>query len=248
MADLSGKTALVTGASHGIGRATAMALAARGARVLVHYRSGAVDAERVVAAIARHGGRAEGVYTDLSAADGAHRLAAAVRSVVGERLDILIANAGLYKAASIEATMVADFDELFAVNVRAPFFLVQQLMPLMHNGSSIVLVSSLSAEAAFGTIAAYAATKGAIDTLAKHIAFALGPRGIRVNAVAPGLVAKDSESAGQTDRRREQALSMQAIQRLAQADDIAGVIAFLASEDARWITGQIVRVDGGSRL
>src|SRR5262245_58753681 len=124
-ADLSGKTALVTGASHGIGRAAATALAAHGARVLVHYRSGAVDAERVVAAIARRGGQADLVRADLSAADGAHRLAAAVRGVVGERLDILIANAGLYRAASIEETTAADFDELFAVNVRAPFFLVQ---------------------------------------------------------------------------------------------------------------------------
>jgi 3-oxoacyl-[acyl-carrier protein] reductase len=108
--------------------------------------------------------------------------------MIGSQLDILVANAGTYKAASIEDTTLHDFDELFAVNVRAPFFLVQQLTPAMGNGGSIVLISSLASRTAFGTIAAYAATKGAIDTLVKHFAFALADRGIRVNAVAPGLV------------------------------------------------------------
>jgi 3-oxoacyl-[acyl-carrier protein] reductase len=248
MSSLSGKTALVTGASRGIGRATAVALAARGARVLVHYRSGAVDAEGVVADIARNGGRGDAIYADLSAADGAHSLAVQVRSIVGEQLNILVANAGLYQAASIEETTVSDFDQLFAVNVRAPFFLVQQLLPLMHEGSTIVLISSLSAHAAFGTIAAYAATKGALHTLVKHFAFALGSRGIRVNAVAPGLVAKDSEDVVKTNQRRGRALSMQVLKCLAQPKDIAGVIAFLASDDAHWITGETIRVDGGSHL
>jgi len=124
MSNLSGKTALVTGASKGIGRAIALALAARGAHVLVHYRSGAKEAEAVVAQIREKGGRADAVFADLLAADGAHSLAAHVRRVIGDRLDILVVNAGLYKAASIEDTTVNDFDELFAVNVRAPFFLV----------------------------------------------------------------------------------------------------------------------------
>jgi len=118
----------------------------------------------------------------------------------------------------------------------------------MDEGSSIVLISSLAAHAAFGTIAAYAASKGALDTLVRHFAFALGTRGIRVNAVAPGLVAKDSEDVLKANQRRDRALSMQALKRLAQPDDISGVVAFLASEDARWITGDIVRVDGGSNV
>ena len=160
MTRLSGKTALVTGASKGIGRATALALGGRGAHVLVHYRSGAKEAEAVVTQITANGGRADAVFADLLAADGAHRLAAHVRSLIGGRLDILVANAGLYKAASIEDTTVNDFDQLFAVNVRAPFFLVQQLVSFMDEGSSIVLVSSLAAHSAFGTIAAYAASKG----------------------------------------------------------------------------------------
>jgi NAD(P)-dependent dehydrogenase (short-subunit alcohol dehydrogenase family) len=246
--NLSNKTALVTGASRGIGRATALALASRGAYVLVHYRNGAAEAEAVVAEIARGGGKADTAHADLSVADGPHALAAQVRNSVGTQLDILVANAGAYKSASIEETTLNDFDELFAVNVRAPFFLVQQLTPVMASGGSIVLVSSLAARTAFGTIAAYAATKGAIDTLVKHFAFALADRGIRVNAVAPGLIAKDGEDQIKTDQRRERASTMQVFKRLGQPEDIGGVVAFLASDDAHWVTGDIVRVDGGSKL
>src|SRR5713101_3823286 len=183
MRSLSGKTALVTGASRGIGRAIALALAKAGAQVVVHYGSGATEAAAVVAEIAKAGGRADAVGADLSAPDGPHHLARQVRALVGDRLDILVANAGISKAATIEATTVADFDRLFAVNVRAPFFLVQQLLPILGTGGSVILVSSLAAHAAVGTLAAYAATKGAIDTLVKHLAASLGPRGIRVNAV-----------------------------------------------------------------
>ncbi len=229
MANLSGKTAVVTGASRGIGRASALALAKAGAQVLVHYSRGAKEAEAVVAEIRKAGGRADAVAADLAAADGAHKLAKQVRSIVGDRLDILVANAGVSRAATIEDTTVEDFDNLFAVNVRAPYFLVQQLLPIMCSGSSIVLVSSLAAHATVGTLSAYAATKGAVDTLVKHFASALGPRGVRVNAVAPGVVETD-------------------LKRLAQPDDIGGVVAFLASDDARWITGDTVRVDGGSKL
>src|SRR5713101_6661820 len=150
MKTLSGKTALVTGASRGIGRASALALAEAGAQVLVHYGSGAKEAAAVVAEISEAGGRADAVAGDLSAPDGAHKLAKQVRAVVGDRLDILVANAGTSKSATIEDTTVEDFDRLFAVNVRAPFFLVQQLVPIMCKDSSIVLVSSLSAHAAVG--------------------------------------------------------------------------------------------------
>jgi len=238
----------VTGASRGIGRATAFVLASRGAYVLAHYHNGAAEAEAVVAEINRNGGKADTARADLSVADGPHALAAQVRKIVRTRLDILVANAGTYKSASIEDTTLNDFDELFAVNVRAPFFLEQQLTPAMGSGGSIVLISSLAARTAFGAIAAYAATKGAIDTLVKHFAFALADRGIRVNAVAPGLIAKDSEDQIKTNQRRERASAMQAFKRLAQPEDIGGVVAFLASDDAHWITGDIVRVDGGSKL
>ena len=248
MSSVSGKTALVTGASRGIGRAAAIALAADGAQVLVHYDTGMTEAEAVVAEIRKAGGRAETVTADLAAPDGPLKLAGQVRKIVGDRLDILVANAGISKAASIEDTTVEDFDRLFAVNVRAPFFLVQQLLPILHEGSSVVLLSSLGAKAAVGTLYAYAATKGAIDTLVKHFAAALGPRGIRVNAVAPGVVQTDMSNFTKTDAGRDFTLGMQALKRLAEPDDIGGVIAFLASDRARWITGDIIHVDGGSKL
>jgi len=248
MTTLSGKTALVTGASRGMGRASALALARAGAQVLVHYGRGAAEAEAVVNEIRKAGGRADAIAADLAAPDGAHKLAKQARGVVGDRLDILVANAGVSKAATIEDTTIEDFDNLFAVNVRAPFFLVQQLLPILGSGSSIVLVSSLAAHASVGTLAAYGATKGAVDTLVKHFAAALGPRNVRVNAVAPGVVATDMSGFTKTDAGRDFTLGMQALKRLAQPDDVGGVIAFLASDDARWITGDTIRVDGGSKL
>src|SRR6202048_485861 len=248
MPNLSGKTALVTGASRGIGRASALALAAAGAQVLIHYGRGATEADGVVAEIRKAGGRGDVVAADLAAADGPHKLAKLTRNTVGDRLDILVANAGVSKSATIEDTTIEDFDRLFAVNVRAPFFLVQQLLPILSKGSSIVLVSSLAATAVVGTLAAYAATKGAIATLVKHFASELGERGVRVNAVAPGAVATDMSSFTKTDAGRDFTLGIQALKRLGQPDDVGDVIAFLASNDARWINGDTVRVDGGSKL
>lgn len=248
MSPCQGKTALVTGGSRGIGRASALALAREGAQVLVHYGRGAQEAKKVVEEIRAAGGRAEAVGTDLSQPRGPHDLAAKVRTIVGDRLDILVANAGISKAATIEDTTLEDFDALFAVNVRAPFFLVQQLLPILGERSSIILVTSLAARATAGNISAYAATKGALDTLVIHFAAALGPRGIRVNGVAPGVVATEMSSFTKTDAGRVTALGMQAFKRLAQPEDIAGAVAFLASDSARWITGDTLRVDGGSKL
>jgi 3-oxoacyl-[acyl-carrier protein] reductase len=250
MPNLSGKTALVTGASRGIGRASALALAAAGAQVLVHYDRGATEADGVVAEIRKPGGRADAVAADLAAADGPHKLAKLTRNIVGDRLDILVANAGVSKSATIEDTTIEDFNTLFAVNVRAPFFIVQQLLPILSKGSSIIFVSSLAAHSVLGTIPipAYAATKGAIDTFVNHFAALLGARGIRVNAVAPGVVDTDMSSLTKTDTGREFVLGLQALKRVAQPDDIGGVVAFLASEDARWITGDTIPVDGGSKL
>ena len=248
MSNLSGKTALVTGASRGIGRASAEVLAMAGAQVLIHYSNSEKQADAVVDEIRKTGGRAEKIRGDLRPADGPHILAKRVRAIVGARLDILVANAGISKAAGIEDTEIEDFDNLFAVNVRAPFFLVQQLLPVLCKGSNIIFTSSRTADASVGGLSAYAATKGAIDTLVKHFASALGPRGIRVNAVAPGVVETDMSNFTKTEAGREVALAMQALKRLAQPDDIAPVVGFLASDDARWITGSVVRVDGGSKL
>jgi len=248
MSDLANKTALVTGASRGIGRATAQALAAAGARVIVHYGSAAKEAEMLVAEIRAAGGKADAIGADLAAPDGAHKLAAQVRKLAGERLDILVANAGVATAAGIEDQTVEEFDRMFAVNVRAPFFLVQQLLPLFGKGSSIVLLSSLAARASVGVLPAYAATKGAIDTLVKHFAALLGPRGIRVNAVAPGVIDTDMSSFVRSDEGRSYTLGIQALQRIGHADDIADVIAFVASDAARWVTGDTIQAGGGSKI
>src|SRR5258708_13692355 len=162
MTNLSGKTALVTGASRGIGRAIALSLADSGAQVLVHYSSGEKEAAAVVAHIRNAGGKAEKITADLRAPEGPHALAERVRAVVGGRLDILVANAGIAKASTIEETTVQDFDAQFAVNVRAPYFLVHQLLPIMGNGSGVVLLSSLAPHPSVVTLSAYPPPKEAI--------------------------------------------------------------------------------------
>ena len=248
MTDLVSRTALVTGASRGIGRATARALAAAGARVIVHYGSAAKEAESIVAEIRASGGQADAVGADLGAPDGAHKLAANVRKLVGGQLDIIVANAGIATAATIEDQTVEEFDRMFAVNVRAPFFLVQQLLPLLRDGSSVVLMSSLAARASVGLLPAYAATKGAIDTLVKHFAALLGPRGIRVNAVAPGVIDTEMSSFVRSNEGRDYTLGIQALQRIGQADDVADVVTFLASDAARWVTGDTIQTGGGSKI
>jgi 3-oxoacyl-[acyl-carrier protein] reductase len=255
MANLTNTTALVTGASRGIGRATAAALAEAGARVLVHYGRSAKEAESLVAAIQTKGGRADAIQADLETADGASHLAKQVRSIVGDRLDVLVLNAGISKSARIADYTVEDFDSLFATNVRGPFFVVQHLLPILGEGSSIVAISSLGARAVVGkpglenpSILAYASTKGALETLVKNWAAILGPRGIRVNAVAPGVIDTDMSSFTKTEAGREAALGMQALKRIGKPDDVADVVAFLASDGARWITGASIPVDGGSKL
>ncbi len=248
MTDLINRTALITGASRGIGHATARALAAAGARVIVHYGSAAKEAESLVTEIRASGGQADAVGADLAAPDGAHKLVVQVRKLVGDRLDILVANAGIATPATIEDQTVEEFDRMFAVNVRAPFFLVQQLLPLLREGSSIVLMSSLAARASVGLLPAYAATKGAIDTLVKHFAALLGPRGIRVNAVAPGVIDTEMSSFVRSNEGRDYALGIQALQRIGQADDVADVVSFLASDASRWVTGDTLQVGGGSKI
>ena len=255
MPTLKYKTALVTGASRGIGRATAVSLAEAGAHVLVHYGRSAREAESLVAEIQTKGGRADAISMDLGTPDGAALLAKQVRSIVGDRLDVLVLNAGISKSARIADYTIEDFDNLFATNVRGPFFLVQQLLPLLGEGSSIVVISSLGARSVVGkpgidnpSILAYASTKGALETLVKNWAAILGPSGIRVNAVAPGVIDTDMSNFTKTEAGREIALGMQALKRIGKPEDVADVVAFVASDAARWITGASIPVDGGSKL
>jgi 3-oxoacyl-[acyl-carrier protein] reductase len=249
------KTALVTGASRGIGRATALALAETGAHVLVHYGRSAQEAESLVSEIQTKGGSANAISADLGSPNGAALLAKQALSIVGDRLDVLVLNAGISKGARIADYTIADFDNLFATNVRSPFFLVQQLLPVLGEGSNIVVISSAAARTVAGkpalenpSLLAYASTKGAIETLVKHWAAILGPRGIRVNAVAPGVIDTDMSNFTKTEAGREVTLGMQALKRIGKPEDIADVVAFVASDGARWITGASIPVDGGSKL
>jgi 3-oxoacyl-[acyl-carrier protein] reductase len=255
MTTLQNKTALVTGASRGIGRATAAALARAGAHVLVHYGRSAQEAESLVVEIQTKGGRATAISADLGTPDGPSLLAKKVRSIVGDRLDVLVLNAGISKAARIGDYTIEEFDSLFATNVRGPFFLVQQLLPVLGEESNIIVISSAVARTVVGkpglenpSILAYASTKGALETLVKNWAALLGPSGIRVNAVAPGVIDTDMSNFTKTEAGREVALGMQALKRLGKPDDVADVVAFVASDAARWITGASIPVDGGSKL
>jgi 3-oxoacyl-[acyl-carrier protein] reductase len=245
----------VAGASRGIGRATALTLARAGAYVLVHYGRSTHEAKSLVDVIRAEGGRADATSADLGTREGAALLAKQVRSVVGDRLDVLVLNAGISTAARIADYTAEDFDSLFATNVRGPFFLIQQLVPVLGEGSSVVVISSLGARSVVGksglenpSILAYASTKGALETLVKNWAAILGPSGIRVNAVAPGVIDTDMSNFTKTEAGREVALGMQALKRLGKPEDVADVVAFVASDAARWITGASIPVDGGSKL
>ena len=252
---LQGKTALVTGASRGIGRATALALAGAGACVVIHYGKSAQEAESLLSEIQAKGGRANAISADLGVPDGAALLAKHARSIIGDRLDVLVLNAGISKAVRIADYTVKDFDNLFATNVRSPFFLVQQLLPILAEGSNIIVISSIASHSVAGkpsldspSILAYASTKGALETLVKNWAVILGPRGIRVNAVAPGVIDTDMSNFTKSEAGREVTLGMQALKRIGKPEDVADVIAFLATDKARWITGASIPVDGGSKL
>jgi NAD(P)-dependent dehydrogenase (short-subunit alcohol dehydrogenase family) len=249
MGALSGKTALVTGASRGIGRAVAERLAADGAHVAVHYGTDAKSAQDVVATIGREGGRAFSVGADLGGDGGVNALFAGLDGGFdGQRLDILVNNAGTLDLTSFDQVTPEAFDRGVAVNVRAPFFIIQRALDRLHDGGRIVNISSAVTRIA-GPFVHYAMSKGAIEVLGHTLANALGSRRITVNTVAPGVVDTDMGAWVHSAPEIESAVvSSVALGRLGTAGDVAAVVAFLVSEQGGWVTGVTIDVSGGQWL
>lgn len=241
MGELTGKTALVTGASRGIGRSIAERLAADGAQVAVHYHTAHQAAAQTLAAIEQAGGCGFLVGADLGTDQGIDCVVTTLRERI-RNLDILVNNAAMMSKGR-DRIDGEEFDRIFAVNVRAPFFLTQQVLPLLSDGGRIITVSSAATRIALGDFA-YAMTKGAVDVMSRVLANRLGERGITVNAVAPGLTVTDMSDWLDADSTAAMA-RVTALNRVGYPEDIAGVVAYLASGDARWITGQVIDVSGG---
>jgi NAD(P)-dependent dehydrogenase (short-subunit alcohol dehydrogenase family) len=241
------RTALVTGGSRGIGRAIALRLAADGARVAVHYGSNEQAAKQTVADIQSNGGEAFAVRADLAAADAAETLWEAFdREADG--LDVLVNNAGIGKQQPLADVTPDWFDQVVAVNAKAPFFLVQQGLSRLREGGRIINISSGVTRIAFPADTAYAMTKGALNTLTLALAKELGPRGITVNSVAPGIIETEMNGWLADPAAAAGAAAHSTFNRVGQPADVADVVAFIASDDARWISGQYVDATGGSQL
>lgn len=254
MSNLNGKIALVTGGSRGIGRGIAMRLAKDGALVAVHYGRNREAAEAAVAEITSTGGAAFAVGVDLATLEGIKTLMAGLDAALIERtgearFDILVNNAGIGPPSAVGSTDEATFDELFAVNVKAVFFLTQEALPRLRDGGRIINVTSGVTRIALPDITAYSMTKGAMNILTLNLAKQLGARRITVNGLAPGII--DTEmNAGMlgSPQGREFAVAMSAMGRVGEVRDIADAAAFLASDDSRWVTGSYLDVTGGSHL
>ncbi|AXL93327.1 monooxygenase [Streptomyces sp. CB09001] len=252
MGSLTGRTALVTGASRGMGRATAERLARDGALVVVHYGTNEDAAAEVVDGIERDGGRAFAVRAELGAPGDVHELFLALEEGLKERtgsteLDILVNNAGVMGGVKAEDTTPEQFDRIVAVNARAPFFIIQRALTNMPDGGRIVNVSSGLTRFANPDEIAYAMSKGAVEQLALHFAKALGPRRITVNSVAPGIT-RNGNPLFDIPEAVEAMAALSAFNRVGEPQDVADVVAFLVSDDARWITGSFVDASGGTLL
>ncbi|MDY7559820.1 glucose 1-dehydrogenase [Pseudomonas sp. 10B1] len=243
MSHLSGKVAIVTGSSKGIGAAIAERLAADGAKVVVNYSRSAEDADKVVQRIVSTGGEAFACRADIS---NPSDIAPLIEAAVGAfgRLDILINNAGVYKQDSLEALSAESFDEHFNLNVRGLLLTTQAAARVMKAGSVIVNISSGLAHSPYPSVHVYCATKGAVNTLTRSLAMELGPRGIRVVGIAPGFVHTEgnAESAKGMD---EFFTAKTPMGRVGKPKDIAASVAYVVSEDAAWVTGNTIDVAGG---
>ncbi|WP_141580029.1 SDR family oxidoreductase [Actinomadura sp. WMMA1423] len=252
---LEGKIALVTGGGRGIGRAIALRLGRDGATVAVTYARDEAAAKEVVEGIRAEGGRAFALHAELGRHGDAARLwaafdAAGADHAPGGAVDIIVNNAGAGRSPDLASLTEEAFDEVFAVNVRAPFFIVRHALGRLRGGGRIINISSGVARIAMPEIMAYGSTKGALDTFTLNLAKELGPRGITANSVAPGIIDTDLNAGWLrgNPEAQERAASLAALGRVGRPEDVAGVVAFLASDDARWVTGRVIDATGGSGL
>lgn len=246
MRKLEGKVAVVTGASKGIGAAIAKSLAMEGASVVVNYASSKAGADAVVEAIKAAGGKAIAISGDVSKATEAQGIIDAAIKNFG-RLDILVNNSGVYEFQPIEGVTEAHYNRLFNVNVLGLLFTTQAAVKHLNAGASIINIGSVVSSLTPPASAVYTATKGAVDAITGVLAKELGPRKIRVNSINPGMTATDGfHSAGLSGTDFEtETIAQTPLGRIGQVEDVASVAAFLASDDARWITGEILRAGGG---
>jgi len=249
MSDLKGKVAVVTGASKGIGAGIARSLGAAGAAVAVNYSSSREGAERVVADIKAKGGKAIAVQGDVAKAADVRHLFDETEKAFG-RLDVLVNNAGIYRFQPLDDITEDEFHSLFNTNVLGTILATKEAVKHFGaSGGSVINISSVASEDAVPTAAVYSATKGAVDAVTRVLAAELGPRKIRVNAIAPGGVETEgTQAAGVIGSDFEkQMVARTALGRLGQPDDIARVAVFLASDDAAWLTGERLAASGGLR-
>jgi NAD(P)-dependent dehydrogenase (short-subunit alcohol dehydrogenase family) len=251
---LSGKTALVTGASRGIGRAIAEKLASEGATVAVHYGKNSKAAAEVVKNIEANGGKAFAVGADLASKGGVKALFTALDGELTTRngsnkFDILVNNAGIAPFIGFADTTEEVLDEIYTVNFKSLFFVTQEASKRLRDGGRIVSTSTGAVRTPLPAVAAYSALKAPLDNLTKSLAVEFGPRNITVNAVAPGVIDTDMAAAfTRSAEGQEFAKSKQALKRIGQPGDIADVVGFLASDNARWVTGQVIEATGGTAL
>ncbi|MGD8989863.1 MAG: SDR family oxidoreductase [Desulfobacterales bacterium] len=241
---LTGKIALVTGSSRGIGRSIVQRLCREGASVIINYVSNANSAEETAAEIKAANGSAVALPADVAKPEEVQRLFDQSIKSYG-RLDILVNNAGIRISKNVADIDEAEFDRLFAVNVKGTFFACQQAARRLSDGGRIVNISSAVTRMMLPGYSIYAASKGAVDQITRVLAKELGGRHITVNAVAPGPVDTELFRDGKSDEQIQQMAQMAALGRIGEVQDIADAVAFLAGDDARWITGQTIHVNGG---